>query len=585
MKKVLYSVLAFWVFIITACGQQSIQTEDGYSIILIEDANMLKNENAVVMIDARSKQDFADGNIHRSVNVPVEELEVFANSQLTDKEKVIIIFGQTLEDSEAAAMVLVEMGYTNVKIFGGYEDWIYDVYSRGKMLPPPAERNNNSNVHESEDSFANTSDPVRKLEIAYFNMFGKSSVAQLVEWYTEQYGESLSVEIVVSELHGPDEIEKLYQNGEIPDLILLDKQTIDMLVSPYDWIKNGYIAELSSFFEEDETYDVEDYFVGITEAGKVKEGRYMVPLALRTSYLMMKEGVKEYSTLGNLEEEAQSVDIISAIVDEFNNYQEAGTYPVESKYAYTMSADYNLVLYEMLEQTGALQIDWESGSVAVDEDIFQVVTEYVKLQKQLASETDVWSQNIEAVLQNSTVIGSNANPTHVLYQINCASKEISNDEVTLLTLPLNQSEDEFAFSASMVGMISAEADCPDEAYDVIRAIMDIQKEEWQGIFANSAVTDIPVRLDVNEEMIEKYTLEVPEEININDQIFDAVPFSYEQAESLKEYYRNVRRIYIIDSNIYSRCGSIFRDLLSDEIGDSGVLAEVLRNEIQAYINE
>ena len=43
----------------------------------------------------------------------------------------------------------------------------------------------------------------------------------------------------------------------------------------------------------------------------------MVPLALRTSYLMMKEGVKEYSTLGNLEEEAQSVDIISAIVDEF----------------------------------------------------------------------------------------------------------------------------------------------------------------------------------------------------------------------------------------------------------------------------
>ena len=32
MKKVLYSVLAFLVFIITACGQQSIQTEDGYSI-------------------------------------------------------------------------------------------------------------------------------------------------------------------------------------------------------------------------------------------------------------------------------------------------------------------------------------------------------------------------------------------------------------------------------------------------------------------------------------------------------------------------------------------------------------------------
>ena len=58
------------------------------------------------------------------------------------------------------------------------------------------------------------------------------------------------------------------------------------------------------------------------------------------------------------------------------------------------------------------------------------------------------------------------------------------------------------------------------------------------------------------------------------QIFDAVPFSYEQAESLKEYYRNVRRIYIIDSNIYSRCGSIFRDLLSDEIGDTIYIKEI-----------
>ncbi len=582
MKKLLYSVLFAISCIITACGQQSIQMEEGYSIILIEDANMLKDDNAVVMIDARSKEEYQDGNIHRSVNVPVEELGVYAEGQLGDKDQVIIVFGQTVADSQVAAVVLTEMGYTNVKIFGGYEDWPYDVVSRGKMLPPPAESSTKSESDELENSSANTSKNERKLEIAYFNMFGKSSTAQLVKWYTEQFGDSLSVEIVVSELHEPSEIQKCYENGEMPDLILLDKQTIDMMVSPYQWIKEGYIADLSAFFEEDETYDEDDYFVGITEAGKVGGGRYMVPLALRTSYLMVPENVKEYSTFGTLSEDAKSLELINAMIEA---YQETEKHPVESKFLYTMSADYSLLLYEMLEQTGALKIDWQNGIVTIDEEVFQGVTEYIKIQMRLASETDVWSQSIDTVLQQGTVISSNANPTHTLYQLNSASKEIRDDEVALMALSTSQTENEFAFSASMIGMISAGADCPEEAYEVIRAIMDIHMQDWMGAFGNSVITDMPVCLDVNEELINQCTREVADVIKIDDHPFDSVPLSYEQAETLKGFYQNVRRVYIIDSNIYSKWGSTFRELLSDENVVTDGLAEVLRSEIETYINE
>ena len=46
---------------------------------------------------------------------------------LTDKEQLILVYCRSGRRSKIAAEALVELGYTNIKEFGGIIDWPYEV--------------------------------------------------------------------------------------------------------------------------------------------------------------------------------------------------------------------------------------------------------------------------------------------------------------------------------------------------------------------------------------------------------------------------------------------------------------------------
>ena len=54
-----------------------------------------------------------------------EKISEKAEEVLTDKDQLILVYCRSGRRSKLAAEALVELGYTNIKEFGGIIDWPY----------------------------------------------------------------------------------------------------------------------------------------------------------------------------------------------------------------------------------------------------------------------------------------------------------------------------------------------------------------------------------------------------------------------------------------------------------------------------
>lgn len=77
----------------------------------------------VDVVDVRSEEEFEEGHIIGSINIPYEDLDEIIIS--TDRE--IIIYGDTATKSKQAANDLIEYGYTKIKYIAGLNNWSYDL--------------------------------------------------------------------------------------------------------------------------------------------------------------------------------------------------------------------------------------------------------------------------------------------------------------------------------------------------------------------------------------------------------------------------------------------------------------------------
>ena len=67
------------------------------------------------------------GHIPGAIVISHEELAEKAEEVLTDKDQLILVYCRSGRRSKLAAEALVELGYTNIKEFGGIIDWPYEV--------------------------------------------------------------------------------------------------------------------------------------------------------------------------------------------------------------------------------------------------------------------------------------------------------------------------------------------------------------------------------------------------------------------------------------------------------------------------
>ena len=125
------------LFGICACGDKSTEeetTESSVSAAITyeqisqdEAKRIMDTEDDFVIIDARTEAEFREGHIEGAILIPEYEITERAEKEIPEKDTLILVYCRSGRRSKIAADALVQLGYTNVKEFGGIIDWQYEI--------------------------------------------------------------------------------------------------------------------------------------------------------------------------------------------------------------------------------------------------------------------------------------------------------------------------------------------------------------------------------------------------------------------------------------------------------------------------
>lgn len=128
MKKT-WILLLLAALLLSACGQEhETKQEAVYMNITAEEAkHIMDTEEGYIILDVRAQDEYDAGHIPGAIVIPHTEIESRAEEELTDKDQQILVYCRSGRRSKLAADALLELGYTNIKEFGGILDWPYEV--------------------------------------------------------------------------------------------------------------------------------------------------------------------------------------------------------------------------------------------------------------------------------------------------------------------------------------------------------------------------------------------------------------------------------------------------------------------------
>ena len=100
---------------------------DYVSISAQEAKKIMDTESGYVIVDVRNQDEYDGGHIPNARLVPLPLLQDIAVEKLPDKSQLLLVYCRSGVRSKKAASILVSLGYTNIKEFGGIIDWPYEV--------------------------------------------------------------------------------------------------------------------------------------------------------------------------------------------------------------------------------------------------------------------------------------------------------------------------------------------------------------------------------------------------------------------------------------------------------------------------
>ena len=125
MKKIVI-LLVMILFLITGCGT----VKEERKMISYEEVNGIienyENLEHVYIIDVREEDEYEEGHLINSYNIPLSRLEDINNENISKVAK-IIIYCRSGNRSKTAQERLNNMGYINVYDMGGITNWPYDI--------------------------------------------------------------------------------------------------------------------------------------------------------------------------------------------------------------------------------------------------------------------------------------------------------------------------------------------------------------------------------------------------------------------------------------------------------------------------
>ena len=98
-----------------------------YQISQDEAKRIMDEESDYIIVDAREQSEYDEGHIKGAIVIPYTEIKQKAEELLPNKTQLILVYCRSGRRSKIAAQSLANMGYKNVKEFGGIIDWQYEI--------------------------------------------------------------------------------------------------------------------------------------------------------------------------------------------------------------------------------------------------------------------------------------------------------------------------------------------------------------------------------------------------------------------------------------------------------------------------
>ena len=114
------------VLCIALCGctaQHQPASDTAQSATIQENAPYTQIDKDYIILDVRTEEEFKSGHIPNAICIPNETITGGELGALKDKNQLILVYCRSGRRSKEAAQKLANLGYTNVKEFGGIIDW------------------------------------------------------------------------------------------------------------------------------------------------------------------------------------------------------------------------------------------------------------------------------------------------------------------------------------------------------------------------------------------------------------------------------------------------------------------------------
>jgi phage shock protein E len=134
-KNLLTAAAVLTVFFLIGCGAKEPSSdeekiaESTVHVISAEEAKKMMDEEEVIIVDVRTKEEFLDEHIEGAVLLTLDTISEKAEEVLSDKNETYLIYCRSGSRSNQAARELVAMGYQEIYDFGGIIDWDYETVS------------------------------------------------------------------------------------------------------------------------------------------------------------------------------------------------------------------------------------------------------------------------------------------------------------------------------------------------------------------------------------------------------------------------------------------------------------------------
>lgn len=120
MKKLI--LLLLLLTLLAGCSAQ--ETAGAYRQVGMQEAmEILQSGEDYILLDVRTQQEFDESHIPGAICIPNETISDTPPTELSDKDRLILVYCRSGNRSKQASAKLAAMGYTNIVEFGGINDW------------------------------------------------------------------------------------------------------------------------------------------------------------------------------------------------------------------------------------------------------------------------------------------------------------------------------------------------------------------------------------------------------------------------------------------------------------------------------